>query len=587
MLGVIRKRIFYLAVLSAFITALMPVGIASAFNGAGAGTEENPYRVITCLDLRDVSDDLDAHYVQTKDIDCSDSADWNDGYGFAPIGMGEGDFTGSYDGQNFSISNLTLNGIDSNTGLFASTNGATIQNIHLEGGTLASDSPGYNATIAAFATNTTFSDCSSTMTLTSVAQAGLVGNMSGGSITRCSYEGNIDNGIANSYTAGLIAVASNVDITDSYTAGSLTGETYSGALVGSLGGGSTVTNSYSSMDVTSIAATYSGGLFGIVDNSTLTNIFFDGSFTESATNAGAIVGPTGTTAFNGVYYNRDGCGCATAIGNGSPGSGSVTAVNTDGSDPYYFTGNNTNPPLDSWDFDTVWAIGDDTHPVLRSVASAADSDDDGISNTIEDAGPNSGDADGSGTLDSAEPFAASMPNPVTGEYSVLTVDEQCVIISLEIVGEEDVLDTGDAEYSYPGGFMDFRIDCTEPGFTSTITQLHYGVDDEDFTVRKFKPSLGFFDIEGTTVTNESVGDLPVVVAEYRITDGSSYDLDDEENGSIEDPAGIAVASDAEQLASTGSNNSSLVLMAYSLMCIAFVMILSVIRTFYNDKNKAV
>jgi len=47
-------------------------------------------------------------FILTADIDASATADWNDGLGFEPIGDTNSRFTGSLDGNGFSITGLTI-----------------------------------------------------------------------------------------------------------------------------------------------------------------------------------------------------------------------------------------------------------------------------------------------------------------------------------------------------------------------------------------------------------------------------------------------------------------------------------------------
>lgn len=79
----------------------------------GIGTANDPYQVWTVADLNGVRDNLSAHYKQMADIDLNMQGD------FQPIGYFEefeesqdtkilGIFTGSYDGNNFFIDNLTI-----------------------------------------------------------------------------------------------------------------------------------------------------------------------------------------------------------------------------------------------------------------------------------------------------------------------------------------------------------------------------------------------------------------------------------------------------------------------------------------------
>ena len=191
----------------------------------------------------------------------------------------------------------------------------------------------------------------------------------------------------------------------------------------------------------------------------------------------------------------------------------------------------------------------------------SEDDSDGISASIEDASPNGGDANGDGTPDSEQANVASFVNSQTDSYSVLDVPDGCTITSVQIVSETDASSTPDVEYGYPAGLMDFVLNCGTPGFTATITQIHYGVEG-DFIVRKYAPSSGYFSVDSAVVSDETIGGLPAKVATYQVLDGSSLDLDGEVNGSIEDPAGLANLQPT--LAETGQSMALNVLVGLSL-----------------------
>ena len=66
----------------------------------------NPYEIDSFSDLWWISQDesrWDKHYIQTADIDASSHLNLDYGKGFRPIGNEQTTFTGSYDGQGFSI----------------------------------------------------------------------------------------------------------------------------------------------------------------------------------------------------------------------------------------------------------------------------------------------------------------------------------------------------------------------------------------------------------------------------------------------------------------------------------------------------
>jgi hypothetical protein len=65
-----------------------------------------------------MEDDLDANYKLVSDIDVSNTAQFNNGQGFDPVGS----FSGSLDGDSHTIAGLTIDRSDeSNIGLFGVT----------------------------------------------------------------------------------------------------------------------------------------------------------------------------------------------------------------------------------------------------------------------------------------------------------------------------------------------------------------------------------------------------------------------------------------------------------------------------------
>lgn len=126
--------------------------------GGGTGSEKNPYLINTASHLLELSgttdpDFLSAYYVQTADIDLS-SAD------FIPCGTSSSPFSGVYDGDGYSISNLTVDAAGDNVGMFGCSSG-TIRNLSL----IAADVTGSAQNVG-----------------------GLVGLMKGGCIDKCSVD---------------------------------------------------------------------------------------------------------------------------------------------------------------------------------------------------------------------------------------------------------------------------------------------------------------------------------------------------------------------------------------------------------------
>lgn len=106
---------------------------------SGDGSSGNPYQIETLENLYWLSQqegNSDAtglywsrNYIQTADIDASASSGWNSNTGWNPIGNATTSFSGTYDGDNHIISNLSINRNENLQGLFGSILGATISNL--------------------------------------------------------------------------------------------------------------------------------------------------------------------------------------------------------------------------------------------------------------------------------------------------------------------------------------------------------------------------------------------------------------------------------------------------------------------------
>jgi len=154
-----------------------------------------------------------ARYTLAQNIDVSASGNGTDVWssnGFAPIGNSSVPFSGSFDGQGFTISNLTINLPSvNNVGLFGVTGAsAVIQNVGLVGG--------------------------------SVTGGSNVGELAGshsGTISNSYATGNVG---GSSYVGGLVGYNNGGTISNSYATGSVSGSSYVGGLVGDNNGGSVI-----------------------------------------------------------------------------------------------------------------------------------------------------------------------------------------------------------------------------------------------------------------------------------------------------------------------------------------------------------
>lgn len=306
------------------ITPLVNLLLSPRFAG-GTGTAIDPYKVATAKQLDKVREYPDKHFIQIADIDLGTSP-WNDGRGWTPIGDFSVRFTGTYDGDGYSINNLTIARDDMYQALFANMEaGSTIQNVVLNN----VDVEG-NSMVGA-----------------------LVGYQFGGDIINSHANGSVR---ANSNVGGLVG-QSNGNITESFTSGSVTGlnngtgQYYFGGLAGRLANGASISNSYSSASVTGDNAV--GGLVGYVFDSTV-----DKSY------AWGLV--TGTFQLGGLVGKADGASMTV--------SDSYWDTLTSGQNSSAGGTGKTTPEMQqqatytSWDFATIWGINpaaNDAYPFLR------------------------------------------------------------------------------------------------------------------------------------------------------------------------------------------------------------------------------
>lgn len=96
----------------------------------GNGSESDPYQISTPEQLNAINNNLSANYILINDIDLSSWGEWT------PIGDSDNPFSGTFDGNNFTIQNLRIlspkeETVKFLTGLFAAANNSTIKNLTL------------------------------------------------------------------------------------------------------------------------------------------------------------------------------------------------------------------------------------------------------------------------------------------------------------------------------------------------------------------------------------------------------------------------------------------------------------------------
>jgi hypothetical protein len=367
---------------------------------------------------------------------------------------------------------------------------------------------------------------------------GFVGNNSGlilgasatGNITSAGgfylggFSGWNDGLILMSYATGNVSGASNVGgfsgwndgvIGIGYARGSVTGTHDLGGFAGRSEG--QIVQVYSTGTVLGTGANL-GGLVGYFTDNT-ENLFSDNSissFWDNQTSGQSV-----------------GCGnmdCASVIfGRSSAAMKHQTTYTTE-------LGPNT------WDFDNTfggWNINpqsNDGYPFLR----VFDLDNDGSMDSVENSGPNQGDANNDGLQDSQQANVSSFINNQNNEPEVLQVPESCTITSVSTQAESGLL-LQDAGFNYPAGLTNFTINCGENshGATDNITLYFYGLDPAGLTLRKYNTTnSSYATITPVSLEQVTIGGRQAAKVVYQVTDGGPLDQDGIANGIIVDPVGL-------------------------------------------------
>ncbi len=520
-----KKQFNLLARLSLAITvlvALLTPALANAFSAYGAGISANPYRIATCVQLQEIDNDLAGYYTLVSNIDCA-------GVAFTTIGDNTHIFTGTLDGQNHTISHLSID----DWGLFWQTNGATVKNISINSGSI---SGGYVASFVQDATDTTFTNIHSAMTLTNSSgyTGGLVGELKGtASVSQSSFSGTIS---GTGYVGGLVGASwdAGTSITDSYSSGSLSSHSgYEGGIIGGYFNGS-INHVYSSMSINMNGNSYNGGLVGDSQKN-VSNSFSSATMTGFGINDGAVIGLDNAGSYSNNYFDKYATNTISCFG--LNGSGTCTGVNTGNTTPDYFKNNSTNAPLDTWDFTDVWATTSG-YPTLQNISSFSTSSSDENADGIDD----------------------------SYQANIVTVPDGNNILTTAVTPSSNgcTLDNGswiDANYfkvdsgytPQPPNMLAFKAYCPTSGMSIPVTIIYDKVYDTSSSVlRYFNDTTNTYStITGAAFGTLTVSGTPRTTVTYNITDGGQFDSDGSSNGIIEDPVGLASSSSSTMLVDTG------------------------------------
>ncbi len=326
---------------------------------------------------------LDGHYILTQDIDASETATWNGGAGFEPIGTRDLDhpelaFTGTFDGQGYVIANLTIFRPDEdNVGLFGYVDAeGAILNVVLEDCYVAGDANvgglvGWNE-------GTVSNSYAGGEVTGDESVGGLVG-WSRGAILDSYATGTVTGSDAS--VGGLLGVNGfGATISRSYATGAVTGNMFVGGLAGWNRG--TVSESYASGEVTGLDTV--GGLLGGND---LDGIVSDSHCSGEVTGDRVVGGLVGVNRWGATIWNCYSTGAVTGnsevgglVGTNNAGAAAIEASfwDTEASGVTGSAGGTGLPTSDmqtestftdaGWDFIDIWyMLAGGSYPYLRNL----------------------------------------------------------------------------------------------------------------------------------------------------------------------------------------------------------------------------
>lgn len=265
------------------------------FSAKVTGTNTAWMLVNNVTQLQAMNTNLAGSYALGKDIDASDTVNWNAGAGFNPIGNNSTNdqwsrFRGSFDGLGHTITGLTINRPTTDyVGLFGYTGPGTgvLRNVQMDNAQITGKNyvgalVGYNYDLGISNTTT-----SGTVSGTNYV-GGLVGSMRG-AISNASSTSDVN---AASYVGGLVGYAQdNVTISNSHATGAVTSTgNYVGGLVGQMRNNTTITNSYATGNVSGAGSV--GGLLGYAyyNTSTIANSYATGDVSGTGNGVGGLIG---------------------------------------------------------------------------------------------------------------------------------------------------------------------------------------------------------------------------------------------------------------------------------------------------------
>jgi len=288
-----------------------------AVHPSGSGTSGSSYLISSFANLLWITlnpSSWSSYFQQTTDIN-ADSSSWYEG--FTSIGNAATPFSGTYDGDEHTVSNIYISRVSTDViGMFGEIDQATIQDLGLVNINITGNM--FVGGLVGVASSCTINNCSTTGNVTGDSSyvGGLVGYLfSSASVSNC-YSTSAVSG-SSLYVGGLVGRNVQSSISTSYSTGSVNGSNNN---IGGLAGYNnyTITNCYSSGSVSGSGVRI-GGFVGFNDGGTITNCYSIGSVSGTS-NVGGFIGYTSSSTVSNSFWNTQTSGQLTSAG----GTGKTT-----------------------------------------------------------------------------------------------------------------------------------------------------------------------------------------------------------------------------------------------------------------------
>lgn len=343
----------------------------------GAGTQEDPYQIATVNHLQNIGDYLDAHFIQVQDIDATETAHWNNGEGFTPIGDDSDQFAGVYNGDGYEITGLIIDQSEESYIALFSTLSGTIENVNLVDieiaghgyvaglvGSIASEGEVINSSSDGSVSGNNrmgglvahnFGEIISSYSSANVEGVSRVGGLVGVNRNESRVSGSYATGtidVTLSWGGGLIGSNEGGQVSRSFATGVVNGNNSPGGLIGRSSG--RVEYSYAQVDVTGNENV--GGLIGEnYQGGEVTESYASGEVNANSSGGGLIGNNEAILEDN--YWDTEATEKSNGVGEGDDsGTTGLTTVEMTGASA------ENNMPAFNWN--SVWMTTDD-HPVLR------------------------------------------------------------------------------------------------------------------------------------------------------------------------------------------------------------------------------